>query len=72
MDDIYADIADLAGVRVALYFPAERGQVGGIISRLFHEYQPKRVFPDRSQTAGAKHSPDTPPTTIESGSKPVI
>jgi len=34
IDDIYADIVDLAGVRVALYFPGEREQVGGLISRL--------------------------------------
>jgi ppGpp synthetase/RelA/SpoT-type nucleotidyltranferase len=50
MDEIYSDIVDLAGVRVALYFPGEREQVGGLISRLFHEYQPRRVFPDMSQT----------------------
>jgi ppGpp synthetase/RelA/SpoT-type nucleotidyltranferase len=37
-------------VGVALYFPGEREQVGGLISRLFHEYQPRRVFPDMSQT----------------------
>ena len=47
IEDIYADIADLAGVRVALYFPAEREQVGGLINRLFHEHQPKRDLPSR-------------------------
>jgi ppGpp synthetase/RelA/SpoT-type nucleotidyltranferase len=50
IDDIYADIVDLAGVRVALYFPGEREQVGGLISRLFYEYKERREFPDASQT----------------------
>jgi ppGpp synthetase/RelA/SpoT-type nucleotidyltranferase len=54
IDEIYADIVDLAGVRVAVYFPAEREQVGGLISRLFHEYQPRRVFPDPSRTRGVE------------------
>ena len=35
VEDIYDDIVDLAGVRVALYFPAERGEVGRIIRSLF-------------------------------------
>jgi ppGpp synthetase/RelA/SpoT-type nucleotidyltranferase len=35
IDDIYDDIVDLAGVRVALYFPAEIDQVDGTITRLF-------------------------------------
>ena len=52
IEDLYADIVDLAGVRVAVWFPAEREQVGGLIGRLFHEYQPKRVFPDPSQSSG--------------------
>ncbi|HEX3246445.1 MAG TPA: RelA/SpoT domain-containing protein [Chloroflexota bacterium] len=50
IEDIYSDIVDLAGVRVALYFPAERDQVGGLISRLFYEYEPRRVFPDASRS----------------------
>jgi ppGpp synthetase/RelA/SpoT-type nucleotidyltranferase len=50
IEDIYSDIVDLAGVRVALYFPAEREQVGGLISRLFYEYEPRRVFPDASRS----------------------
>lgn len=49
IDDIYADIADLAGVRVALYFPAERDQVGGLINRLFHVDE-SRAFPKPSET----------------------
>jgi ppGpp synthetase/RelA/SpoT-type nucleotidyltranferase len=49
IDEIYADIADLAGVRVALYFPAERDQVGGLINRLFHVDE-SRAFPKPSET----------------------
>jgi ppGpp synthetase/RelA/SpoT-type nucleotidyltranferase len=48
VDDIYADIVDLAGVRVALYFPGEREQVGGLISQIFVEWDASRVFPDSS------------------------
>lgn len=35
VDEVYEDIVDLAGVRVALYFPAERKEVGRIIKSLF-------------------------------------
>lgn len=42
---VYADIADLAGVRVALYFPGERDQVGKVIKRLFAVYDEKQKFP---------------------------
>ncbi|CAJ0775104.1 GTP pyrophosphokinase [Ralstonia thomasii] len=35
VDDIFADIVDLAGVRVALYFPAERLEVDKIIRDRF-------------------------------------
>ncbi|MEU3167274.1 RelA/SpoT domain-containing protein [Streptosporangium sp. NPDC006930] len=44
VDDIYDDIVDLTGVRVALYFPAERTQVDGVINRLF-DVQEKKEFP---------------------------
>ncbi|ROO87830.1 RelA/SpoT family protein [Actinocorallia herbida] len=36
IEDMFNDIVDLAGVRVALYFPAEREQVGGSIKKIFH------------------------------------
>ena len=52
LDDIFEDIVDLAGVRVALYFPAERIQVGGIIAQLFHVVSQKE-FP------GSGHDPRT-------------
>ncbi len=46
VEDIYSDIADLAGVRVALYFPAERAQVDSLVKRLFHQLRDVKVFPD--------------------------
>jgi len=46
VDDIYEDIVDLAGVRVALYFPGEQEQVEKAILRLFSQLEKKRVFPD--------------------------
>lgn len=54
IDEIYTDIVDLAGVRVALYFPGEREQVGGLVARLFHEYEPRRVFPSASPSPREK------------------
>ena len=44
MDDIYDDIVDLAGVRVALYFPGEIDQVDGAVTRLF-DVIAKKEFP---------------------------
>src|SRR3712207_3878219 len=35
LEDIAEDIVDLAGVRVALYFPGDRDQVGRVIERMF-------------------------------------
>ena len=35
VDDIYEDIVDLAGARVALYFPGQRPRVGRLINELF-------------------------------------
>ncbi|SDR60993.1 hypothetical protein SAMN05519103_07244 [Rhizobiales bacterium GAS113] len=49
VDDIFKDIVDLAGVRVALYFPGEREQVGKMITQLFElESEPKH-FPEKSK-----------------------
>jgi ppGpp synthetase/RelA/SpoT-type nucleotidyltranferase len=45
VDSIYDDIVDLAGVRVALYFPAERGEVGRIIRSLFVPVAEPKEFP---------------------------
>lgn len=52
-EDLFEDIVDLAGVRIALYFPAEREQVDGIIERLFHVNEkkkfpaPEKTFPEK-------------------------
>lgn len=34
LDDIYSDICDLSGVRVALYFPKDRDKAGDIIRKI--------------------------------------
>ena len=47
VEDIYADIIDLAGVRVSLYFPSERALVDHIITRLF-QVEEKKSFPEES------------------------
>jgi ppGpp synthetase/RelA/SpoT-type nucleotidyltranferase len=46
--DIYDDIVDLAGVRVALYFPAERVRVDSIIRSLFAVVGTPKDFPAAS------------------------
>ncbi|WP_079040438.1 RelA/SpoT domain-containing protein [Streptomyces prasinus] len=45
VEQIFEDIVDLAGVRVALYFPGEQEQVDKAIARLFDQWAEKRVFP---------------------------
>jgi ppGpp synthetase/RelA/SpoT-type nucleotidyltranferase len=45
--DIFADIHDLAGARVALYFPGEREQVDKVIVGQFVVLE-KKTFPDQS------------------------
>ena len=48
-EEIVDDIVDLAGVRVALYFPAERDQVDGLIARLFNQVGERKDFPSESE-----------------------
>ncbi|MEU7612335.1 RelA/SpoT domain-containing protein [Micromonospora sp. NPDC049204] len=45
VEEIFNDIVDLAGIRVALYFPAEQKQVDGIVKRLFNAFEVKE-FPE--------------------------
>lgn len=45
VDDVYADIHDLAGARIALYFPADRENVGKIIQQTFVLVEPPKQFP---------------------------
>jgi ppGpp synthetase/RelA/SpoT-type nucleotidyltranferase len=49
VEEIYEDIIDLAGVRVALYFPAEREEVGRIIKSLFVPLAEPKEFPTAGQ-----------------------
>ncbi|MGC0340020.1 hypothetical protein [Streptomyces sp. SLBN-8D4] len=57
IEDIYEDIVDLAGVRVALYFPGEQDQAEKAVYRLF-EVQKKKEFPepDKKQEPEKKFS----------------
>lgn len=48
MHEIYADIADLSGVRVSLYFPGDRDKVDTLINNLFVITETKR-FPGQSR-----------------------
>jgi ppGpp synthetase/RelA/SpoT-type nucleotidyltranferase len=48
IEDIYADIIDLAGVRIALYFPGDREDVEKLINERFKVKKTKR-FPDNSK-----------------------
>ncbi|WP_052007316.1 GTP pyrophosphokinase [Burkholderia paludis] len=50
VDDIYSDIVDLAGVRVALYFPAERDEVDKIVQDRFTLTEPPKVFKGTSNS----------------------
>ncbi|HEY3341578.1 MAG TPA: RelA/SpoT domain-containing protein [Anaerolineae bacterium] len=48
LEDIYSDIVDVAGVRIALYFPGDREQVGQIIREQFELIEPPKDFPAAS------------------------
>lgn len=50
IDEIKTDLVDLAGVRVALYFPSERDIIGEIVSDIFEVIEEK-IFPS------SKHIP---------------
>lgn len=52
--DIFEDIVDLAGVRVALYFPGEREEVGRIIRNLFVLVEAAKEFPTSSLPSYSK------------------
>ncbi len=44
-EDIYNDICDFSGVRVALYFPSDRENVEEIIKDIFNLIQEPKIFP---------------------------
>jgi ppGpp synthetase/RelA/SpoT-type nucleotidyltranferase len=48
LDKIYEDIVDLAGVRIALYFPGDSNEVDMIIRKLFDVIATK-VFPEQGE-----------------------
>ncbi len=54
VDDMYLDIVDLAGARVALYFPAERDQVGKLIRDSFLLIADPKEFPGGSAPTYSK------------------
>jgi ppGpp synthetase/RelA/SpoT-type nucleotidyltranferase len=45
-EEIFADVVDLAGVRVAMYFPGDHAQVDTIVRSLFTLVDDPRKFPD--------------------------
>ncbi|MEU9494355.1 RelA/SpoT domain-containing protein [Streptomyces sp. NPDC048215] len=53
VEDIYEDIVDLAGVRIALYFPAEQDQVEKAVNRLF-DITEKKSFPESNRRSTGK------------------
>ncbi|MBU9276927.1 GTP pyrophosphokinase [Burkholderia gladioli] len=53
VNDIYDDIVDLAGVRVALYFPGEREEVGKAIRKLFSLVSEPKEFPQKGKPSSA-------------------
>ncbi|GGW06367.1 hypothetical protein GCM10010264_28180 [Streptomyces globisporus] len=53
VEDIYEDIVDLAGVRIALYFPAEQDQVEKAVNRLF-DIAEKKSFPESNRRSTEK------------------
>lgn len=54
IEEIYEDIVDLAGVRVALYFPAERREVGEMIQSLFLPVAKPKEFPTSAEPSYKK------------------
>jgi ppGpp synthetase/RelA/SpoT-type nucleotidyltranferase len=48
VSDIFDDIVDLAGVRVAMYFPGDLPQIESIIQSLFILHEKPKRFPDAS------------------------
>jgi ppGpp synthetase/RelA/SpoT-type nucleotidyltranferase len=54
VDAIFSDIVDLAGVRVALYFPAEREEVGKLVLARCDLVNPPKEFPTGSTPSYSK------------------
>jgi ppGpp synthetase/RelA/SpoT-type nucleotidyltranferase len=54
LEEISADVVDLAGARVALYFPGERDQVDRLVKQLFSLLEPPKEFPTNAKTTYKK------------------
>jgi ppGpp synthetase/RelA/SpoT-type nucleotidyltranferase len=52
--NIYKDVIDLAGVRIALYFPGDRDRVGTLIDELFNKARKPKKFPESRTTRPGK------------------
>src|SRR4051812_22034925 len=48
--DIYDDIVNLAGVRIALYFPSDREKVDALLNQHFTHLRVAKDFPDHDKT----------------------
>lgn len=53
LEDIYEDIVDLSGVRIALYFNSERDEIEQIINDIFSVHR-KKEFPTEGKSQGYK------------------
>lgn len=53
LDDIRADIIDLSGVRIALYFPADRAKVATLLADEF-DVQKTKGFPEKGKARPGK------------------
>ncbi len=56
VENIFDDIVDLAGVRIALYFPADREEVKTFILSTFNLVKDPKDFPDNSTVASPNYS----------------
>ncbi len=52
-EDIRADIVDLSGVRIALYFPGDRAKIAALLQGTFIVDQEKK-FPDKDKAPGQR------------------
>ncbi|MGD0799579.1 MAG: RelA/SpoT domain-containing protein [Acidobacteriaceae bacterium] len=52
---IYVDIIDLAGVRVALYFPADKDRVDSLVKDTFVMARNEKRFPEKNAPKQGKH-----------------
>ncbi|WP_233981602.1 GTP pyrophosphokinase [Pectobacterium versatile] len=56
VESIYSDIVDLAGVRVAIYFPGDMSKVEEIISTEFHIEEKPKTFPEKKKRLGKNNT----------------